>query len=447
MKKYLNYPVIPKDYQTVCIETKDIVYSFACIVYKSTVPDWQLHLYDPSSATAKRIEIESKMREPGKWIVSEPIELSKYGCRHILRYNDGRHGLFAFSTYDRNAVFYVRELAFFITYEDAKNWIIDKEGVPHPNGRYTSIMLDCEENLEKNGMLYENIEPYKTGNCFFSKTEQALTVTYTAEDYITGGYSVGHWRLAPRFVKSKSNMLYLNPRHEHTSYEISAVLSGACEITVRGKIFVLEAGQLVFIPKNYFHIYRSVSDAPLKMVTVHFEIPNIETGVSKAVTMRQKEIELLKLLCDDMQENCSGALNDLPAEMSATSQKLFEVFFEYVMTNGYDMEPLVSRDTVIFRNAVRYMKNNLQNKLNVKEITAECAVCKTTLNNVFEKFVQMGCMKYFTVLKMERARQLLLSGKSCYEVSKELGYPSQAYFSKRFKLHFGVVPSNVERRM
>ena len=221
------------------------------------------------------------------------------------------------------------------------------------------------------------------------------------------------------------------------------MLSGRTEITVRGKIYTLTAEQLVFIPKKYFHIYRSLDDTPLKMVTVHFDMPGIEMGASKAIPLRKREVEILKLICADMEESCGTMSENVPVALTATAGKLFAVFLEYVMSNDYTVEPLHSKDTVIFRNAVNFMKTNLGRKLSVREVAAECAVCRTKLTEIFEKHVDMGCMKYFAVLKMERARQLLIAGKSCLEVSKELGFPSQSYLSKRFKLHFGTVPSNI----
>ena len=443
----MQYHIVPTDYQILCVNDNGEVYSWACLVYKSTAQNWSLHLYDPSRAAAKRIEIETADPAAGKWLITEPIELSKYGNRHITRYNDGRHALFAFDTDDQNTVFYVKELAFFKSYEDAKVWINDADGVPHPIKPHTSISLETEQSLSENGMLYRHFEHEKTGTWHFDKSERALAVTYMKDYYRHGEYVVGNWRLAPRFVSSKSNMLYLNPRHEHNKYEISIITEGKAEITCGSKIYELDKGYIVFIPKNYTHLYRSVGEVPLQMVTVHFLIPDIEKIGSKSIAMDKNETELLDIICRDMSASFGVMQNDSPVEMTATAKKLFEVFFEYVMNSISLNSNIEKTDTIIFKKAVQYMNTNIHRKLNVREIATACITCKTKLTDVFNMYTQMSCMKYFINLKMERARQLIISGKSCAEAAEMLGFSSQAYFSKCFKLYFGVVPSNIVKTL
>ena len=137
--------------------------------------------------------------------------------------------------------------------------------------------------------------------------------------------------------------------------------------------------------------------------------------------------------------------NDAPLEMTATAKKLFEVFFEYVMNSLSLNSSMEKSDTIIFNKAVQYMNANIHRKVDIHEIAKACISCKTKLTDVFNKYTQMSCMKYFTNLKMERARQLLISGKSCVEASEMLGFSSQAYFSKCYKLYYGVVPSNTHK--
>jgi len=49
--------------------------------------------------------------------------------------------------------------------------------------------------------------------------------------------------------------------------------------------------------------------------------------------------------------------------------------------------------------------------------------------------------KYIHDLKMERARELLRSGKKISEVAEILGYMNPKNFTRVFKKHYGIAPS------
>ena len=161
--------------------------------------------------------------------------------------------------------------------------------------------------------------------------------------------------------------------------------------------------------------------------------------------MDKIETELLNIIRLDIENAYGITANEPPVEMTVTAKKLFEVFFEYVMNSLSLNSSMEKSDTIIFNKAVQYMNANIHRKVDIHEIATACISCKTKLTDVFNKYTQMSCMKYFTNLKMERARQLLISGKSCVEASEMLGFSSQAYFSKCYKLYYGVVPSNTHK--
>jgi len=455
--------ITPTKFRIVSSVTNEDVYLWACLVYKTTASNWQLQLYDPSHGYAKPITVHTENKKPNTWLVTKPINLLKHNNCHVSRYNEGRHGHFSFDTHDRNAVFYLKEMVFFRTAEDAEKWWWDEFSIPHPFCEHTSISLENEQALSKNGMLFKNRQnPHFTGNLSFNQTEQALEITYTDEEYYIGEHKLGHWCACPRFVPIKSNMLYLNERHEHSSHEICVVVAGQAEITAlststgeKCKIYTLCVGELALIPSGCFHLYRSVGKQPLKMVSLHFTVPELYSKNLAILTMGNRENELFKLIISDMTATFGEFADKASIEMTKTAKKLCEVFCEYLIENisvtamakRSSEHSLEENYSMIFNTVVQYMNNNLHRKLTVKELVTACATCKTTLTKVFRQYAQTGCMKYFTTLKFERAYQMLASGKSCAYVAESLGFSSQAYFTKCFKQYYGIVPSAVERKM
>ncbi|WP_462320373.1 cupin domain-containing protein [Halochromatium sp.] len=53
------------------------------------------------------------------------------------------------------------------------------------------------------------------------------------------------------------------PAHDHAEDKIDAVLSGRFRITMQGQEVVLEAGDLVIVPKHVIHTAEVVGDEPV----------------------------------------------------------------------------------------------------------------------------------------------------------------------------------------
>lgn len=65
-----------------------------------------------------------------------------------------------------------------------------------------------------------------------------------------------------------------------------------------------------------------------------------------------------------------------------------------------------------------------------------------TLSRLFKDYVGIGFKEYITAKRLELSRSLLLTtDKSITEISSEVGFNAPDYFSKIFKLNYGVSPS------
>ncbi len=68
------------------------------------------------------------------------------------------------------------------------------------------------------------------------------------------GYQVTRYVYSPR-------MFF--PAHDHAEDKIDAVLSGLFRVTMQGQEAVLEAGDLVVVPKHVIHTAEVVGDEPV----------------------------------------------------------------------------------------------------------------------------------------------------------------------------------------
>ena len=77
----------------------------------------------------------------------------------------------------------------------------------------------------------------------------------------------------------------------------------------------------------------------------------------------------------------------------------------------------------------------------MEDIAAEAGMSYSKFRKQFKSHTGFPPAQYFLRLKMERAKDLLLSTNiSCKEISFRLGFDSASYFNKMFRLHQGVPP-------
>jgi two-component system response regulator YesN len=71
-------------------------------------------------------------------------------------------------------------------------------------------------------------------------------------------------------------------------------------------------------------------------------------------------------------------------------------------------------------------------------------VSKEYLSKVFKATVGMGFQEYLTSLRMERAKELILSYKvPLKDIGELVGYLDQAHFYKTFKRFYGKTPGEI----
>lgn len=126
-------------------------------------------------------------------------------------------------------------------------------------------------------------------------------------------------------------------------------------------------------------------------------------------------------------------------------EQLVETFFQDFFTLFLSQK--VSRKQHIVSKIQRYVLENLESNLTIKDISSQVFLAPTYLCAVFKEETGDTINAYITKHKMEYAAKLLSSGDyRVYEVGKKLAYTDVKYFSNLFKRYFGVSPSEYMER-
>lgn len=93
------------------------------------------------------------------------------------------------------------------------------------------------------------------------------------------------------------------------------------------------------------------------------------------------------------------------------------------------------------RNCIKYINENLSQKISVSSVANHCGISADYLSQIFKKEIGENLSSYILRQKLEKAKNLLLSGMSSKEICIEVGFSSQAYFVTVFKRVYNMTPS------
>lgn len=100
-----------------------------------------------------------------------------------------------------------------------------------------------------------------------------------------------------------------------------------------------------------------------------------------------------------------------------------------------------------FIKIVEYVDSNYMKSVSLGELSRQFYLNSTYISTLFKKYMNKTFFEYVNDLRMSRASTLLNeTDKMIFEVSDEVGYSDSFHFSKMFKKHYGVSPSEFRQR-
>lgn len=101
----------------------------------------------------------------------------------------------------------------------------------------------------------------------------------------------------------------------------------------------------------------------------------------------------------------------------------------------------------IIERVKQYILDNLERHIMLQEVAKYAAISPGYLSTIFKKELNQNLMDYINMIKIERACTLLRQGKHrIYEISYMLGFENAYYFTRIFRRHTGLSPSEFQKR-
>lgn len=250
------------------------------------------------------------------------------------------------------------------------------------------------------------------------------------------------------------------------------IAAGSADFILEGVHYSLQTGSAIIIPPYMTHVILSNGTAPLVQYIMHFDF--YETEERKKLVHKDVLDEAEKHLALSEQENIlqngiiiseipeternsliarylnlvrefkgqePGRMLMMKAEcmglLAGTLRHCIEVDFKP------DTEGRKTKSWVHIENAMEYILScDLTDRLDNVSIAAAIGVSPNYLTRMFQVHLGISLHKYIINVRVERAQQLLLSGRvNITEAANLTGFSGIHVFSKSFKNILGISPS------
>jgi len=235
----------------------------------------------------------------------------------------------------------------------------------------------------------------------------------------------------------------------YQNFVIHYIESGKGIYKVDGKKYNLSAGDGFIIRKGTEVRYEADSNKPWKNYWVGLS-GNHLLNYLKKTTLEQKNIlkfdkesksaELIKHICNYTLKELPNRINDL-----------------WYLSNGYELlynleKEFGTNETSQYYNintqnyskiAFDYITNNYMYQITIQQVADFIGISRSYLYRQFKDEYDKSPQQFLQDYRMDIASTLLLSTQNkIYIIAEKVGYADQLQFSKVFKKHFGVSPSD-----
>ena len=267
----------------------------------------------------------------------------------------------------------------------------------------------------------------------------------------------------PAYIRVDSvNSLYrfdlsdIDPRGDvHDFYELVYVESGLFSVLVDGVAYRIPGGSLFIYAPNSYHVGNSEvpMDAVISIVSFSSRSEAMHAFDNRMISLGEEETRLLKAFFAEAHATLKSATGGVSLKEGVRPHRLQLVgnLLEGVLLSLYregEGEPArqpkarQAYKKARFLALSSYLKQNLGASITLADMARQMACSISAVKALCRGFCAMGPNEYLGSLRIGRARELIREGNMTFtQIAEATGFGTIHYFSRVFKAHTGLSPS------
>ena len=255
----------------------------------------------------------------------------------------------------------------------------------------------------------------------------------------------------------------------HNFWEFICVDKGEVGVTAGDSFTILKKGDIAFHQPNEFHNVQAVSGIAPNLVVISFQCTDDAMRFFKKKILQIDETER-NLLADIIIEarRCFDCRLDDPylqnmpmkePDLFGAEQMIHLLLTQFIihLIRRYSAPLMLHKrlprlesikatksrsDTEVFNRIVGYLEEKLNTRVTIEQICHDNLIGRSQLQKIFKEQCNMGIIEYFSLMKINAAKELMRTNQMNFtQISELLGYTSIHYFSRQFKKVTGMTPS------
>lgn len=223
-------------------------------------------------------------------------------------------------------------------------------------------------------------------------------------------------------------------------------LTGSACFTLNGTPYVMEPGTIVHARESMRLDKQTIGDDQWRYAVIHYKIPENEieqfslyqTHFSFQTGNYASIPDMIRKLLISQESSDPSARFKSKMLFIDLLGKLFDSAKEQVVYSNADFVERI----------MEYLRQNCAETVTISSTAKYFGLDRRRLAALFEKYAGMTPTNYLIECRILKAKELLRTCScSIKQIAECAGYTDSLYFSKAFKKHIGISPSEYQERM
>lgn len=242
--------------------------------------------------------------------------------------------------------------------------------------------------------------------------------------------------ISRQIATQKSSMPHV---HYHDLHELYYMARGSTTYYIGNKIYHIQRGNFVFIPKGILHKTAYETQSSIERLLINFsdaiftnELQEIKQELysSRVINIPEEKIPFFEALLKQIESEDRQKDAYSPIVLRLHITQLLVALCRYKC----HFTPVFSGTDQTIYDISKYISRHFQESFSLKELSQTFSMSESHLSRTFKFHTGIGLTEYITYVRITHAEKLLKeTSLSITQIAQQCGYSDSNYFSTVFK--------------